>query len=1093
MGVQQFLANMDNALTGSDVAATAVAPSTEVHAVSMSRSGTGLISLSGAYTGDRSAVYEIQIADGDGNGRSSKPAFSGVGSGDLVVIGADLPVQDISVTLLSPPYPGTRAECLVGSDTVRAKSVGVGGNLIHLMVNRSGLQFSAAGSSSLEAVSAGTTELTGYKWDIPGVVCSTDLKGNVPADAPRIRFGTDPAIYRIVKDARSGSVKTIITPAAVRDIPLGTPIWLVSGSYAVTVTDETSTETYTGITTGYDLLSQLLSSTLVEPAYTPAPVTTPGGNAVTDLPLVTGAQALLSEISSAAIRPPDLTARTTALADMVAVKCKGNGTWSVTASSGAVYPDAVEGVLYAPASSPVIFTIPSRPVSQAGTVPPVMLSGGSFKNSEEKPNVCVVGTLGINTMPKTITATYTKRPNPEDCPCTSIPDPRFNSACLRLNSINSEEDIMGLEPAYQQRLISLYQWQKSFIGSNSSMAAAADIAQFTLYKMSGSVIGAAAGWVKYTDARYPAGVTTSDLTTMLTYLSTFSLVNTRPIYVVDADDTTPLLDQLTALYPLKTVAATEVLIVKNIVSGAAGDTYVLQANDIRLCQSVVDILGSCLSQVWGDADGATAWDSWFADVQTDLSALAGSGALAAAVPQELLARYQSGADLVYATAGIVPGKSDSAGSIASTGCWQNIDAEYWWELSDGYAPAFTNETYYSTRAVTFENSQEFAFMIKCACADRLTEGDTLSIQVGANLALETWGSNESITIVTIPTTPLYLSGGKEPDATEIWAVSGIGNSGGQLPRFYADATNRYYSEDGLSFSLVSGGIPFSVGDAFRFSVEGGTFIWRRDDGDWSQPLAIADGSLLENGVYADFVSGEAPSFVAGDYYSYLVNQVNAASGVLIPDANKWRWLTDGAVITFSLPEPRAVTHLAILHDLPADTAVLVEWSAGSADFTGLAWATGLLRDSLHVVCGTEVYADKIRITVSGAGAIRWIWAGTPLQPYFSAELRLIKQFDMARAKSAGSAVMLASGTAANISWDTIRESDALAVAGMVHYVKSRGDEPVILIPHHLHPEEAVAVRVADDALELVDLLAYQPDDTTQRIYSASMELAPEWK
>ena len=280
MGVQQLIANNTNIIVSATATADAVAPSSEITRTGFTRSGTGLVELTGPYTGHDDATFDILIVSGEGNGRASTPEFTGVGSGPLSITSSSLPAQDVTITLLTPPYPGAKAEALIGPDIIRAIDTGSDGNLIFLTVDRSGLSFTPSGSSTLEEIKAGQTELTGYKWDIAGVVCSADHSGKVPSDAPRVKFGSDPAVYRIVKDARSGSLKTVITPAAIRDVSTGTPIMLVTGSYTATVFCPTClSETYPDLITAYDLVSALLASAIVQPAYTPAPVQTIGGNA----------------------------------------------------------------------------------------------------------------------------------------------------------------------------------------------------------------------------------------------------------------------------------------------------------------------------------------------------------------------------------------------------------------------------------------------------------------------------------------------------------------------------------------------------------------------------------------------------------------------------------------------------------------------------------------------------------------------------------------------------------------------------------------------------------------------------------------------
>lgn len=1095
MGVQQLIANNTNVLIDSVVVASSVTPSTEITRTAINRAGTGLVELSGLYTGHVSADYDVEIIAGEGNGRASAPVFSGVGSGSITVAAADLPAQDVTITLLTPPYPGATAEARIGADIVRAAGAGALGNLISITVDRSGLSFAESGSSTLESVAEGVEELTGYKWDIPGVVCSTDLKGNVPADAPRVRLGSDPTIYRIIKDSRSGTMKTILSPAAVRAVPAGVKIWIVTGTYTVAVNDGTDTEIYTNLITGYDLLSALLTSAIVQPAYIPVPVATAGGNASVDLPLVTGSTALLTDSSSAGVRPDAIVARATAVADTIRIQSRGNGAWSVSSAAGTVYPDAFEGQQYAPAASPVMLTIPARPQPDTATsTQPVFLADKTFATREADtvlPLLCIEGLLGVNASPKTITATYAKRPIAADCPCPTG-SAYFSKTCLGLINTVTEEGDMSLDPAYQTRLMALYEWQKSFVGANAAISGSELYDRYQVWYNTQVTVGIDSDWVSASGVAFPFIITDTAESALNPLFSNSALGHIYPTpLVIDYDLMTSIHDQILAAHPLVEYDGVAALVVNIKVTGGSG--YLLDAADLKLCQSVVSVAASTLELVYASTAGAAAWDTWFTEIQSSLSVLLSTGKLSVDVaPSELLARYQAGADYVLAIAGIVPGKSDTP--TGSTGCWEDNEAEYWWLLSDGYAPAFTGVEYYSTRAGTFENSQEFGFMIKCGCPDTLLEGDQLTIQIGANLAALVWSSNEFLEITTIPTTPLFLAGGKDPDNSETWSVAAKDSSNATLPAAAFDETNRSYSSSGLEFTIAPGGIPFNVGDRFSFTVEGGTFKWRKDAGVWSAATNIADNTLLDSGLYVSFLAGAAPSFFAGDSYSFRADQTSAATGLLKPDNGMWSWPAATGTITLTMPEARSVSHLAVLHSLSADTALAVDyWDTPTGAFKPLVWASGVVRDYLHVVTGASITTTAIRITADNPGAIRWLWAGVPFQPLHSAAVRIRNMFDLSRAKQAGSASVMGRGQGATIDWSVMEPADADKLLDMVTYIKTNGDLPVVFIPQLLHPEEAICCRLADDGLELTDIFEFQPDDTNKRVLSASMELTPEWR
>lgn len=1077
MSVQQLIAHIDSVLADAEVSASAVLPSTSIRSLGMTRQGTGLVLLEGEYSGHESADYDVEIVSGTGTGRASTPKFSGVGSGSLSVTQADIPAQEVSLTLVQPPFAGTLAECLVGSDVLRAVPDGADGNRIRVEVDASGLTLTLAGAATLEEIAAEQDELTGYLWDIEGVITATDLSGNVPADAPRVRFGADPQVYRVVRDYRGGQVKTVLTPAAVRIIPKGTPINLVSGYYSVTVTGEglgtagaDLVETYgpaAQIITGHDLLLTLIASALLRPAFTPAPVTTPGGNARTDLPITTGAYALIEEASIPGIRPQDLAARPSAPAEILNLACKGNGAWSVTGSATGPLPDAREGERYAPASSPVLLTIPVRPVTGGDVairdVELTEVALTSRTEGELLPNICIEGKLGINASPRTFTATYTKRPDPNDCPCSEVDTPRWSPSCLGLDlTIDEGGDILDVE--YQTRLKDLYEWQRDFIGGNT------ELRPLQVYQYS------AGTWQVFLGLPKLASATEGTTLYGAAWLGTLKPINTDTV-----------VKDLLRAFP----AATEGQYVGVFITGKA----VADASDVRLCQAITGILAANLAEVYADADGRAAWDAMFTSVQTEMEALAtDSGILGSDATTEFIAKYLAAADYVLTCAGIVPGKTSPASGCV-TGCWQDFDGEeYWWVLSDGYAPAFTNVEYYSTRAGSFENTREFAFQIRCACKERLKEGDRLTISIGGGLASAVWGSSEKLVVTVIPSRPLYAVGGLDADDTEEWAVAAKDGLGNTLPAASLTTANRHYSSSGLVFDLPAGGIPFALGDKFTFTVEGGSFRWRKNGGAWSAAANIADGAALELGLTASFLAGVAPSFAAGDLYRLRALQEAAASAVLTPDAGCWQWETGAAIITLTWATARDIASLAITHELPAGATVSAETTGDGVIWQPLPWITAIiLRERLHLAAGATVEAAGLRLTFSQPGAVRWIWAGIPFQPEHNADLRLRHLYDMTRAKVAGASALLAEGTGASLEWDILSREDADRLAALVRSQKLLGDVPLILVPHRFHLDEAFLCRIDGDDFEIADEFNYEPDEKVKRMLSASLELAPEWR
>jgi hypothetical protein len=214
-----------------------------------------------------------------------------------------------------------------------------------------------------------------------------------------------------------------------------------------------------------------------------------------------------------------------------------------------------------------------------------------------------------------------------------------------------------------------------------------------------------------------------------------------------------------------------------------------------------------------------------------------------------------------------------------------------------------------------------------------------------------------------------------------------------------------------------------------------------------------------------------------------------------PAESGWQWPTGSATITMAWAATREITALAITHELPAAATVTAEITEDGSTWVPLSWMPGAitLRDWLHLASGTAVEAMGLRLTFSHPGLVRWIWAGTPFQPDDNAALRLRRLYDMTRAKVAGAASLLAEGASATMDWDNLSPADADKLAALVRSQKIGGDLPLILVPHMLHPSEAFLCRIDGDEFEITDEYNYEPDDTANRMLSASLELVPEWR
>ena len=437
---------------------------------------------------------------------------------------------------------------------------------------------------------------------------------------------------------------------------------------------------------------------------------------------------------------------------------------------------------------------------------------------------------------------------------------------------------------------------------------------------------------------------------------------------------------------------------------------------------------------------------------------------------------------------MIPGK-DSLSASSGAGLWTG-KAQDFWELSDGYACAYTNEIYHSTK---FDNNndpyqtKEFAFVIAMKCAN-LKYGDTLTIDISGGVAIaKTYEVNSYYEIPVVASAPSVLVGGVNGNDTVTWNVRGM--TSGMLSEYPVVGNSPQHYHDGatgLQFDMALGGIPFALGDQFRFSVESGQFKWRKQPNAWSANTSLANGTLSD-GLTAIFPPGANPSYVVGDTFTFSAKQPYSPLNVTKPNnTNAWTFVA-GASITATLPAAKSATSLCIVHTLPAGTTI----TFGEEVFGETALTTGAT--GIEYLEGSVETFTEITLTISAAGSISYMYLGTPLTTTLAPEsVELRRQWEVLHgAKSNFGGVYVGQGYSGQISWkDFISKAEFDAHISMIDHVKRNGDEPVIFVPHHLHPEEAFMCRIEADQVDMIDLLQYHPNDKSSRIMSLTIPFAP---
>lgn len=1118
--VQRYLSGHDNYVRTAALTASSVRPSTAVERLAATRAGGGRVRLEGAYTGQEPTDIDVEIVAAGGVPRASVPTFAGVGNGTMTVLDIDgaAPLQGLTFSLRDLGVQTEHARRDVREVVIRARVAGAAGNSIRITVAPA-LTRTATEYALLSDWPAGARSQVGDQWDFGGLPLSAS--GELDVDTPRVQFGADPTVYRLFREYRDGVWRHGVSPLMERTVPAGTRVWAISGGYDVTVTDGVDSELYEGVVTFYELLSALGASDLVEVAGVVAADRRVGGQAAVDVPLRTSAWLLgatgrvrLEQVSVPAAAPTQTVTVRCVNADVV-----GAERWSVSGSVSGELDAAVTGRLYTSAAAS--FLVPPKAAAHKG--------GGewSFKydpvtrsETEGLPSVCVRPfRFGRNARARTVTFRYQRRPAVE-CSCSDMPAPLISARCLGLEEIMDTNN-----PEYVSRVKDIYAWREDFIRANTQALAATSSSTpvtstpeqgpFYIHAVFGSYASNVRLGAQYT-TRADAEAAAAALISATVVFSGWGYGNGSAFGTVAGLSWQHNSMMNSADYPPSqggpdagTVDVTAVDVLAAVPPGVSGGItsaapvrFLAYERDLDWMNSVIPIMLSALAQVFEHEDARALWDDLWTEVQADLAPLSPTqddlGADPAQRNARFLDRYLATVDNILLEAGILP-KSDA--SLDAGGCWRDYpDEAYWWADVDGYyLPAFTNRAYISARRETESgrvySTMEFGFGLLVACPERLRVGDTVTIRIHAVDADRPYQVGDVATLDTVAAGPAWLAGGVDGTDELTWSV--FGSDAGALPDYVVplDAPAPAYSAAGVELRIVPGGIPFSLGDRFAFAVEAGQFRWRRDGGSWSTSEDIPGTGVaaLNDGVSAVFVPGAAPSFVPDDVFSFRVHQPHAVSHVRRGFDDAWAWVGASAALEIDFGEVRPVSALALArYSLPAGAAVTAELSVDAVD-----WSAPVPIDvtrSVAVAMLPTASARYVRISVAGGedGLLGWVWAGVPASTtYHASRCEPVRRYAVSRGNGLNPAALYAGrGVGWSVAWDSLLfDADVAKLVDIVDWMQAQG-EPIVFVPHHLHPRDAALVRAGSDALELPDFHDYQPDDAGHRLLSAVLTLDP---
>lgn len=1099
-----LLSNVSNPLLSSSIVASSVRAAIDTARPKIvGREGLGRVAITGGFTGFADVDLDIEITGNAGAvKRVSAPLFVGSGSGTISAVSADsgAVTEAVTVALTNTGTVTKPAELDFFGVRLKARPAIVGGdgNSMVIAVDTSSIVLSSTAWSTIDDIAKDAIDLNGpqYTWG------SLPLLGDGTLDPATVRFtfGGDPTVYREYSEFENGATVFKLDRALVADVKKGTPLKQITGYYTVTITYDATVETYSNIITLYDFLSKVkASSNLIEVDGVVVDDRTPGGMAMDEFPLRTGAYVLAtscsSEVGSAL---SNVTVTADCPGQLVEIKCKDNNvvgaeTWSVTApSEGGLIGEATSGIAFS--ASHFGFTvpkvIPENPESVGMELKIKKITLAGREEDDQDIQLCVdIPTCGIGAKAMSITLVYTKTASAE-CDCKNATyEGNLNENCLGIKVDDSEG--VAMDANLKTSLQALYSWKKTFDRNNTSLVAGR-----------GGVIGASYDLAlsqKIADIFHDCIV------------QCYADATARTQW---GNDLTQMQSDITSLNGMS--ITTGDIWVPNLAIND-GDillppAHLFNGHSYRVMDCSTHILlettygtantGYVIPEIWptdGTQSGpfsngflsGTTYYSYRYSLQdigpiddADIYINSDAGAVRTSIV-EFVKRYSSAMDYCLTLAGIDP-KNEAGGQ--GTECWQERDDEYYWTVNGlEYLPAYTNVVYHSCKANSDRSiitcTREFAFVVKCVCEGALKEGDTIELEItGENTGNKSYQVGDTYALPIIAGTPKYLVGGVTGNDILTWSVRGS-VSGALTQLSFSAASSTDYNLHGLHFIINRGQVPFALNDQFSFAVEGGTYRYRFDGGAWSADQDIPITSVaLANGLSATFISGVEPSFVAGDLFEWRVLQPYSPQNVFQPGYRQYEWAGAGCTLTFDLGASTPIDGVAVgLHRLPDTATLLLEGLDGSGAALWsetLTWRPGVIAALFE----TRI-AVKLQLTIGNAtgGAIGWIWTGDPLRfRHPPSAVTLTRTWKTANARYLGA------GAGGSLTWDGdssfLYQPEIDDLLAMLDYAKAHNNQPLILIPNPAFPTDARLVRFDDDSFEWSEWFNFQVIDDAAEDY-----------
>ncbi len=454
-------------------------------------------------------------------------------------------------------------------------------------------------------------------------------------------------------------------------------------------------------------------------------------------------------------------------------------------------------------------------------------------------------------------------------------------------------------------------------------------------------------------------------------------------------------------------------------------------------------------------------------------------------------------DVVLAAAGIET--SFSSASTPGSECWQDHPERdfYWVCQEEPYQPVFTN-LYYHTAKRQFDalgelivvDTHEAGFAFQ-GCESELLPGDTMVVTIkAAENSRYIYQQGDRFEFDVIRGAPLTFGGGQNGSDTLTWRVRGSasGAAGTFAPYLLNTLVPNTYTDNGLTFAIGLGGIDFVLGDTFTFAIEGGRCRWRKNGGAWSAtPIAIQPTVVLSDGLSANFIGGNAPSWVPTDRWSFAADAINGADQLRQPTDPRAAWMgSTELVVTPSVPS--AIQSLLLCdHAIPSMAIIRLQGSNDDFITTPLNVVIPWFDQHIYYeLSGTQTFA-KYRVRIDQSGSMQWVYLGLAFQPTLPSgrvELgKLAKKW-----KLPGLNARKALGV--TVQHTALADAQAKALVALIAHACEFDDRRIAVVPNPAEPSEMALVEYAADSIDVTDEFDFQPSDVAHRLTAISLTLEP---